>query len=214
MDRIWEFAPWIPDNIEPAELAENCRFINSDILFEAGMTPGEKRKTAFPTAMLELRISDFALDCFSWEAHILVSERLRRVMDLPEEIVDFYPVDASASSATPRSMNYMIMSVAVTDRVSNAEILNPFIYSPQSIDIHADPKYPLFRDEQYIGSMFCTDAFAINILEHSCTGVRFIAPESRDFIRPMRFRTLRGLEEETGWDDDERKPSRLIEPAE
>lgn len=212
MERIWEFAPWMPDHIEPAEFAEHCRFLNSDALYDAGMTPGEKRSTPFPVAQLALTMPSFDVDCFSWEAHILVSERLRRTMALPGEIVDYFPVDASASSATPRSLNYMIMSVAVTESISRAGLGDPFIYEPESIDIRAVPQFPLFRDEQYLGSMFCSDAMAVSVLESGCTGVRFIAPESRDFIRPMRYRTLRGLEEDAGWDENgERRPTLLVE---
>jgi hypothetical protein len=52
----------------------------------------------------------------------------------------------------------------------------------------------IFRDSFFSAFIFCTDSLAVRVLEKQCSGVRFVDPEHMD--DPMRFRSLRGIEEE------------------
>jgi hypothetical protein len=69
----------------------------------------------------------------------------------------------------------------------------------ERISIRADvvPDYELFHD-QFFGELFCTDAMALRLLQFGCTGVRFIDPAHMTGNR-VRFRTLRGVEQEEEW---------------
>lgn len=210
MQRIWEFSPWLPYEIGLGKLVPNCQFLNSGEVAAAGMSPGRKRDTPFPVPQLKLTLPTFSVDCFIWEAYPLVSERMRAAMALPEDEVEYFPVDASSSAPMPRAMNYMVMSVAVTDRVSYAragrefesemDFLASLVPDANAIDVTSKPTHRLFHDEQFIGSMYCTDELAMSVLRAGCTGVRFLDPRYSPLVGPMRFRTLRGVEQEGDWD--------------
>jgi hypothetical protein len=216
MQRVWEFSAWLPYEIGLGNLVRNCQFLNSEEVAAAGMSPGRKRDTPFPVAQLKLMLPSFSVDCFVWEAYTLVSERLRAAMALPENDVEYFPVDASSSAAVPRAMNYMVMSVSVVDRVPyprrgrrfrlEGDVLDSSVPDAKAINENCRPGHRLFHDEQYIGSMFCTDDLAMAALKAGCTGVRFLDPRYSPLVGPMRFRTLRGVEEEGDWD-----PVRKIE---
>lgn len=202
--------PWLPYEIGHGRLVSSCRFINSDEVFAAGMPPGRKRDTHFPVPQLELTLPDFCVDCFSWDTFVLVSARMRAVMALSPSEVEYFPIDASRSASAPRNMNYMIMNICVKDRVSyegsatdfdsEQKFLASLIPGSNAIDVKAKPKNRIFHDEQFVGSIFCTDEFAVTVLGEHCSGIRFFDPRFNDPSAPMRFRTLRGVEEEGDWD--------------
>jgi hypothetical protein len=210
MLRIWEFAPWLPYEIGLEKLVPNCQFLNSEEVHLAGMSSGHKRNTPFPVPRLELTLSNFSVDCFIWEGYTLVSERMRSVMALPQDEVEYFSVDASSSCEIPRAMNYMVMSVAVTDRVSypqetkeffsEQDFLASMMPDAKSINVDGTPRHRLFHDEHFIGSIYCTDELAMSVLRAGCTGVRFLDPRYSPLVGPMRFRTLRGVEQEGAWD--------------
>jgi hypothetical protein len=210
MQRIWQFTPWLPYEIGQGSLVSGCRFCNSDEVFDAGMTVGRRRDTPFPVPQLELTLPDFSVDCFTWDCRDLVSERMREAMALSPDDVEYFPVDTSRCAAVPRAMNYMVMNVVATDRVSYSrpapassnlqEFLLSSVPGPNAIDVTASPRHRLFVDEQFIASMYCTDELAMSVLSAGCTGVRFFDPRYSDASAPMRFRTLRGVEEEGDWD--------------
>lgn len=210
MQRIWEFTPWLPYEIDRGSLVSHCLFLNSDEVFEAGMMPGRKQDVPIPVPELELTLPDFRVDCFIWDARVLVSRRMREVMALSADEVEYFAVDASRSAAGPRAMNYMMMNVAVTDRISfpqperifssQQEYLASLMPDPTAIDVEARPRYRLFHDEQFLGTPYCTDEFAMTLLRAGCTGVRFLDPRYNRIEAAMRFRTLRGVEEEGDWD--------------
>ncbi|HYD36173.1 MAG TPA: hypothetical protein VEA60_01080, partial [Allosphingosinicella sp.] len=83
---------------------------------------------------------------------------------------------------------------------SRPDFLASLIPASNAIDVNATPRHRLFHDEQFIGSRFCTDELAMAVLRAGCTGVRFFDPRHSDSSAPMRFRTLRGVEQEGDWD--------------
>jgi len=208
--RIWEFSPWLPYEIGLSRLVSKCRFVNSDEVFSAGMTPGRKRGRPYPIPQLELKLEDFSIDCFMWESVTIVSEKMREVLDQACAEVEYFDIDSSRSSETPRSMNYKVMNVTAIedisfpsgggDILSGNEFLGGIIYDSTSINIFSETRAQVFHDRRYIGSCFCTDSLAVRVLQAGCSGVRFLDPENRVLTRPMHFRTLRGIEEEGSWD--------------
>lgn len=216
MNRIWKFAPWLPYEIELKELVADCRFLNSEEVFSAGMSPGRKRDTPFPVPQLELTLPHFTVDCFLWNSFTLVSEKMRQAFTAAGAEVEYFPVDSSTSAPLPQSQNYMVMSVPVTEDISfgNSEI-DPRVLAAMDPQFHefgklfgreplissyAETMHQIFHIEGHLGSILCTDNLALCVLRAGCTGVRFLDPEHSDIGRPMRFRTLRGIEEEGEWD--------------
>jgi hypothetical protein len=148
---------------------------------------------------------------------------MRQAMALNSTEIQFFPVDASSSAPEPRALNYQIMSVPVTDDISDVGASKytmvdlspgksvPLGVSSIAIRLAARPMYELFHDRFFRGNQFCTDGFALRVLQAGCTGVRFLDP-SRLGGGPMRFRTVRGLEEEGDWDPERKiEHTRLIE---
>lgn len=216
MNRIWKFAPWLPYDIELRELVANCKFVNDDEVFSAGISPGRKRDSSFPVPQLALRLPYFSIDCFLWNSFTLVSEKMRMALTAAGAEVEYFPVDSTASAPIPRSQNYMVMSVPVTENISSgySEIdsrvlleldpqfheLGKFLGREPLISSYAKTKHQIFYIEGHLASEYCTDNLALCVLRMGCTGVRFLDPEHSDIGRPMRFRTLRGIEEEGEWD--------------
>lgn len=218
MSNIWYFVPWLPDEPGLDRLGEYCRFVNVDEMFRAWRDAKEPTPSDFPTARLELTLESFSLDCFIWganaRAYTLVSQDLRDAMALGPRDIEYLPVDASLSAPLPRSKNYQIMRVPVVENISDPgrsdyEIRNiaglpqKVIWATRmAIRQHANPAHEIFQDSFFPGT-FCTEKFAVRILQRQCTGVRFYDPEHFD-SNPARLRSLRGIEEET-WDPVQEK---------
>lgn len=218
MNDIWCFTPWLPDEPELDRLGEYCRFTNDEEMFHAWRGPRESVSSNFPTARLEITLESFSLDCFVWAArtlgYILVSQDLRGAMALGPQDVEYLPVDASLSAPLPRSKNYMIMRVPVIEKIfdpdqSDYEIRNivglpkNFISAKHmAVRPDAKPAHEIFQDSFFPGT-FCTDRFAMRLLQSRCSGVRFYNTAYLD-TNPMFLRSLRGIEEET-WDPVQEK---------
>jgi hypothetical protein len=214
MSDLWWFVAHLPDEPGLDRLGQYCRFVNDDELSRAWRGPREPLPSDFPTARLKITLESFSLDCFNWvttksRAFTLVSQDLRDSMALAPQDVQYLPVDASLSAPLPRSKNYMIMRVPVVENVSDPD---RSIYQknaadglkmPRRIAIRQDvkPTHELFRDN-FFGYLLCTERLALRVLQRRCSGVRFFDPEYLD--NPMRFRSLRGIEEET-WDPVQEK---------
>ena len=80
---------------------------------------------------------------------------------------------------------------------------------------NAAPKHELFYDRFFYNHLFCTEAFALRVLEAGCAGVSFIDPSRLEFGVNRRYRTLRGIEEDIGWDEVNRiEITKLVEVIE
>jgi hypothetical protein len=210
MQRLWIFRPWIPYAIGLEKLVRHCSILNGRELFEAGYHAGRSRPD-LPVARLKLTLKNFDTDCFMFESRTFVSERLRSAMALESSAVQFFDVDASQSAPVPRSMNYKIMVISVTEEASDPSMSNyislPVPHSEISmitaerITVRPDfvPVHDLFHDRFFL-EVFCTDQLAVRVLKAGCTGMRFFEPAQLSIAVPMRFRTLRGIEEEGEWD--------------
>ncbi|WP_286711890.1 hypothetical protein [Sphingomonas sp. 67-41] len=198
------------------ELVANCKFVNDEEVFSAGMSPGRKRDTPFPIPRLALTLKYFAIDCFMWNSFTLISEKMRGALEGVGAEVEYFPVDSTLSAPVPRSQNYMVMSVPVTEGISSGySEIDPRVLAAMDPQFHefgelfgreplissyAEVKHQIFHIQGHLGREYCTDNLAVHVLRAGCTGVRFFDPEHSDIGHPMRFRTLRGIEEEGEWD--------------
>lgn len=216
MKRLWIFRPWFPYEIGLKELGRHCAILNSQDLFNAGYYAGQFRPD-LPVAQLKLTLENFDTDCFMYDSRTFVSERMRRIMALEPSAIQFFDVDASQSAPAPRSMNYQIMVIPLTEEASDPSQSSYMSFDLPDTEkkiIHAqriavrpdfEPAHELFHD-RFFTEAFCTDEFAVRVLKAGCTGMRFFDPAQLSIGMPMRFRTLRGIEEEGEWD-----PVRKIE---
>lgn len=224
MTRIWWFAASLPRVPWVQELGRFCRFTNKEEMIRARSGSQNFSPDDLPIAHLELAIEQFSLDCFCWEAYILVSQDLRKVIALDPPGVQYFPVDASLSAPLPRSKNYMIMRIPASEDMSDLD-RSDYHYTKarglegvvfwNSIAIKRDfePKNKIFRDHFFDNFLFCTDKFAVSILRSRCTGMRFYdfgRYRHRRFGSNARFRSLRGLEEETLDRDHQWRGTRLV----
>jgi hypothetical protein len=163
-----------------------------------------------PTAKLVLTLEDFDADCFFWNFHWLVSEKMRRVMALGPSDVQYFRVDSSESAPLPRSKHYQIMHVPVTEYMPDQKTVP---YRPSEIPAYpvesnmpsaaissgeAQLTHEIFYD-RFRDFIYCTDEFAVRILQADCSGMLFWEPFDRFAGRGQVFRTLRGIEE-MRWD--------------
>jgi hypothetical protein len=222
MSRFWIFRPWFPYEIGQERMVRHCFIANYVELFSAGFQVGEFR-SKLPVAQLKVTLKNFQTDCFLWESRTFVSERMRNVMALRPTEIQYFDVDASESAPLPRSMNYKIMVIPVTEEASvpkgSASIdqqLTEFEKATGQVLQLAvrpgfTPVHPLFHDKETL-EPFCTDEFAMRVLKAGCTGVRFFTPGKLNLAEPMRFRTLKGVEEEGEWDPVRKvENTRLVE---
>ena len=211
MNKVWKFTPRVPTEIGLDRLVSSCAVLFDPRHWQRGASVGQLQSD-IPDVQLRLTLENFRVDCFSWESWIFVSERLRSVMALDAADIQFFDVDASGSAALPRSMHYKIMNIPVTEDISDpskSDYISPEMYPggptgrmlsfAERIAIRSDvvPSHELFHD-QFFGELFCTDALALRLLQFGCTGVRFVDPSHMTGNR-VRFRTLRGVEEEQEW---------------
>jgi hypothetical protein len=196
-------------------LGEHCSFTIDREIVRTGPCAHDFSTNDFPTARLDLTLENFSLDCFYWvDSHsfypdMFASQDLKDAMALGLQDVQYLPVDASGSAPLPRSKNYMIMHVTTVENITDREQSiyhdttgnpeRPIFIGAIAIKADADPKHDIFRDEYFSGFVFCTDALAVRVLQRQCSGIRFVDPW--DQYNPIRFRSLRGTEEESRFAD-------------
>jgi hypothetical protein len=206
MNKIWKFTPSFPREFAIERMSSCFSVYVESSLRDAGRSRGIDDIVG---AQLAINIENFDADCFQWDSCIFVSERMRNAMSLDVTAIQFFDVDASDSAPLPRSLNYKAMSIPVTEEISDpskSNYMSPEIYPggpigsvlrfPQLIALRSDvqPMHDLFLDS-FFGEPFCTDYFALRLLQANCTGVLFIDPNHMT-CEHVRFRTLRGVEEE------------------
>ena len=214
MNRFWQFAEWRPYEFDGETFIKHCSFLNNEEVVNAGiMTTHDFRREPFPIVQLAITLPEFDADCFRWNAFTFISERMRDAMALGPAEIQYFDVDASASAPLPRSKNYKVMNIPITEDISDPALSNyqmrrltpdtpevPILVHEIAIQPDARPTHHLFWDKFFRGYVFCTDALAMRVLRAGCTGVRFFDPSRMSLIRPKRFRTLRGVEETGDWD--------------
>ena len=194
----------------PEGLVGHCALLSGTDLFAPNLIAGQRASNELPTAKLILTLEDFDADYFMWRGYTLVSEKMRRAMALRPSDIQFFNVDASESAPLPKSKHYQIMHVPVTEYMSDQKDL---VYRPLKVPSRlaesrlasavasgaaAEPTHDIFYD-RFRDFIFCTDEFAVRILQSDCSGITFIDPFDYFADRGLRYRTLRGVEEDR-WD--------------
>ena len=222
MNRIWWFGPIWPNVPWMQGFGRYCRYTNAEEMTRARSDSQNFSPVNFPIARLELTIEQFSLDCFCWDAYILVSQDLRNAIALNTPDVQYFPVDASLSAPLPRSKNYMIMRVPVTEEMSDLDRSDyhyteaigwkgTLFWNRIAIKRDFQPKHEMFRDSFFSRLILCTDKCAVSILRSGCTGMQFSDLEHCRRRNRSRFRSLRGLEEETRGRNQEIVRIRLVQ---
>jgi len=200
--------PWLPYHIGLSKFNKHCAFSNNAEMFRSHLAPGEFAENGLPTAKLEVTLESFDVDCFLKGSFRLVSEKMRSVMALGPADIQYFDVDASRSARSPQSKHYQIMHVPVTEDVSdlkNSDYSSHHspdgsvrIGSPRVVAFRpdAEPRHEIFCDRIF-KVIYCTDEFAMRVLQAGCSGARFFDPAIPFF---SAFRTVRGVEEEEKWD--------------
>lgn len=211
---MWAFTNWFPYEVGLKVLAEKCDIKNRyEIEKFKDLRAGQFYTGSMPLLQLEIRDEEFRVDCFTYDLLTFVSERMRDALNINGCDIQYFEVDTSLSCDIPRSMNYKIMNIPCVESVSDATnsiyqtieipgVINHSSHIVESIKIRSEVniKRQLFYDEFFRSQAFCTETLAIRVLRAGCTGVRFFDPAQLSMAKPMRFRTLRGIEEEGEWD--------------
>jgi hypothetical protein len=204
----------------PVGLVDNCALLDGTDLITPNLIAGQHEASERPAARLILTLEDFDADYFMWSGYSLVSEKMRRAMALRPSDIQFFNVDASESAPLPKSKHYQIMHVPVTEYMSDQKDL---VYRPLKVPSRsaesrlasavasgaaAEPTHEIFYD-RFRDFIFCTDEFAVRILQSDCSGITFIDPFDYFADRGLHYRTLRGVEEDR-WDPASNGARRLL----
>lgn len=204
------FAPWSPQQRNADYLAERCEFLNPAELLRARPVDGEFARDRLPIARIKFIAEDYDDDCFQLDKFTFVSEKMRRAMALGPSDIQYFDVDVSRSASLPRLKKYQIMHIPVTENVSDPEHSDYlFRQRPDGSELEGDPIAVAFRPDaepaheifydRFFKVIFCTDEFALRVLQAGCTGMRFLDPVEPFGLRFGYHRTLRGVEEDK-WD--------------
>ena len=203
--------PRLPFHLTGHDMPNHCAFLNSTELSAVVLPKGQPPPNELPTAKLMLTLEDFDADCFMWNSYMMVSENMRRAMALGPSDIQYFNVDASQSAPLPRSKNYQIMHVPVTESMSDQKNL---VYRPLKVPKRhvesrlasavasgrsAELTHEIFYD-RFADFIFCTDEFAVKIPQSVCSGMIFFDPFDFFADHRLHFRTLRGVEKEIDWD--------------
>ncbi|MFS2319187.1 hypothetical protein RMQ97_14720 [Maricaulis sp. D1M11] len=211
MTRYWVFTPWLPYTVDADEMVANCKFLNGQEVFAAGLSAGEFRSTPFPMAQLKMTMPGFDLDCFDWDGQTIVSEKFRLAAGLASDEIEYFDIDASETASWAQEKKYKIMSIPVNAALadvslrfggapSTSAVVSAMMAGKIAVKSSVSIPFELFHDTVLRGYRFCTDEFALRLLRAGCTGMRFLDPDFIGRPRPMRYRTLRGVEEAGDWD--------------
>jgi hypothetical protein len=211
MKTFWRFVNWTWMLYRGEDrLFEHCTASYASEPSKEEPIPGRFVRDGLLAAKLTLTLENFDLDCFYWEGLTFVSEKMRHAMALGPSDIQYFDVDASESAPLPRSKNYQIMHVPVTEDVSDP-INSDYIcrHLPDGSVVQtgmplvavfrqdAKPAHGIFYDKLF-RVIYCTDEFALRVLKVGCPGAYFVDP-SHPFGNVTRLRTLRGVEEIVRW---------------
>jgi hypothetical protein len=211
MKTYWMFTPWPPIWRNGGYFLGRYDFLNAGEMLPARPPAGEFARNAMPVAQLQFAVEDIADDCLPLGVWTLVSEKMRHAMALGPSDIQYFDVDTVQSPALPRSKHYKIMHVPVKEDVSDPDRSDytfrqrpdgstKLFGDPDAVAFRpdADPVHEIFYD-RFFNIIYCTDEFAMRVLEAGCTGMRFLDSVAPFGAHRGYHRTLRGVEEDE-WD--------------
>jgi hypothetical protein len=206
---FWMFVDWAAYR-KDAQFRRSCTAFRTSKVSNEWPIAGAFVHEELLTAKLTVTLEDFDRDCFSWNGLSFVSERMRRTMALGPSDIQYFDVDASESAPLPRSKNYQVMHVPVTEDVADLENSDYTVRHcadgslkidhPHNVVFRADarPAHELFYDRSF-KFIYCSDAFAARVLQAGCSGAFFFDPSRWSGGANQRIRTRRGVEEIVRW---------------
>ncbi len=209
MKRYWMFVYWL--YLRDADrLVNHCTVSRVSEPCGEGPIAGRFLRGRLPSAKLALTLETFDRDCFYWGSFTFVSEKMRNAMALGPSDIQYFDVDASESAPLPRSKNYRILHIPVTEDASdpiNSDYICRHLPDGSTVQTgmplrvvfrqDAEPAHEIFYDKLF-RVIYCTDEFALRILKAGCPGAYFFDP-SHPRGNFERLRTLRGVEEIVRW---------------
>ena len=203
-----------------SEYGDETKFLgikNAEITMTHGLLSRE-RVDNYPVIQISVRHPTYAPDFFGCGMFAFASERARKVMNLPDDEVQYLEVDDSNCSDYVKAQNYKAMNILKTCSVSDPgksgysdmplpkpeDIPEGFTMDKVmsmrvrriAINPDAKPDASIFYDD-YFPQPFCTDELAMTVLRAGLTGMTFFDPSTQIMtFNRRRFRTLRGVEEE------------------
>lgn len=165
---------------------------------------GPKDPTHWVPMTLTILEESFSPDFFVRSAWF-VSARLREVMDLPDHVAQYLPVDSSGCHEKAREQNYMIMDTFAVQNAIDAErsVIKYRDYREQDGTITKQVSHvreivwregfvseaPVFRDP-HDNRFFATDAFAEKVMRAGITDMKFQDVTSERAKKELVIKTL------------------------
>ncbi|MCW3474315.1 imm11 family protein [Limobrevibacterium gyesilva] len=167
----------------------------------------------YPLARLGLPSKGFAPDYFEFGSYHFCSCRLRDAMALPDDVVQYIPIELTSGGEAVRVQDYRLLRVVAMQPALDldrseckvVELINQVTGQPfkvlRSIDRFAlldglAPRTEVFRIEEICTSILVVDAFAERVLRAGCTGMEFKAADNmQSGKRVERYRTADGIAE-------------------
>ncbi len=204
--RIWKLMLVTPYQYDKLDVNRSMKLHNWDALMAAHIGAFKSWAAGTPLVQLTMTLEEFVPDCFDRDGFVFVSKKMRDAIAQPPNVIEYFDLDPARLVASARAMDYKMMHVfAAEDAIDMTKSEYRMVkygdrdalpmFNATAIREHFIPRNDIFLDRTYPSVEFCTDALAMRVLKAGCTGIRFVDPMHCMGLRPMRFRTLRGIEE-------------------
>lgn len=183
MKTFWMFVNWAPVH-DIAKFSKHCTILDTSTVRQKGPIAGKFVRDGRLAAKFTMTLESFDRDCFQLDRFSFVSEKMRNAMALGPSDIQYFDVDASKSASLPRSKNYQIMHVPVTEDVADLQN-SDYLFRHRadgSLEIgtalsatfrpDAQPAYEIFHERSF-KHIYCTDELALRVLKAGCSGVFF-----------------------------------------
>ena len=200
--RLWLFTEDLATSQIGTHPRSSGRVLNGTEIFEASMAfnaslPGEGPwsdpwPAEFPTP--RVRFAESRLPDYNRTQNLpFVSDRMRRVMDLPSDIAQFLPIINVSRPPRARAARYSLLHLLAFARAIDGERSDCHVDRPTSAKTGAqvlrftgltavrflpdfEPPADLFREAAAPTVLLATDALAQRVIDAGCTGVQFRHP--------------------------------------
>ena len=167
----------------------------------------------FPLLEMSMPIKDWpAPDFFTINILTFVSARMRSVLGLPSDVVQYLPIQLTAAGPLARAQDYQLLRVfphqpAIDLSRSKYDVggwteddgtKKEFILMVTSLALRADllTRSELFWADEVPVCLLATDALAERVMKAGCTGIQFNDPATTGVLNGMiRIRTADGVAE-------------------
>ncbi len=178
-----------------------------------------------PTAKVDFGDGIYQLDFFNFYGGDFVSRRMRDVMNLTDEEVIYFDIEALSHSESSKAMDYKLMKIIARDAILDPdetpykEILMPpgmpvFLETERyALKKNASSPFNALQDSFFIGRQFISRALAVKMVQADLRTVALFDPWRCSIFREERLLTKEGLCDVTGYPPNSDIPyTKLIVP--